>query len=270
MNISDWGCSRQNPSWTLFVQGTRLLLLFPLLLGICSCGSPEIVFNYPEEELDFKLRNLNTPAVYMGSVRDLRPIEQKRGSGHFFTITYPKEGAWAVDPAAVYADALAQDLVQTHLVELVPLRAQADYVLSADLLSLGCKFRRSWNSFLVPSSLGFATGLALGKDTSDRLNVGAVLGAVAMMAVPMSSSNQAEAEVRLTLKDRTGNILWQETCLGEVYDKVYVTATSRQDQELVDDFLPKAVKRCNACLVGQLRQIMIDLGSVTVSDGASE
>ena len=186
---------------------------------------------------------------------------EKTGGGYFMEINYPKEKDWAVDPVVVYAEALAQDVEQTHLVELVPLRAQADYVLSADLLSFGCNFRRTWSSFLVPSSLGFALGLVFGEDASDKVKVGSVLGAAALLAVPMSSRNHAEAEVRLTLKDTTGNILWQQKCLGEVDENVYVAATSRQDQRLVNRSLTKAVKKCNACLVGQLRQVMIELGS---------
>ncbi len=243
-----------NGSWIV-------LLLLLSLLGVGSCGSPSIYFNYPEEELDFQLRHLETPAVYIGTVRDLRSVEQKRGGGHFMEIHFPKDGDWADDPASVYAEALAQDVEQTQLVELVPLRAQADYVLSADLISLGCKFRRSAGSFFTPALLGFAVGMAVGEDTSDRLKMGTALGAVAMMGIPMPSRNQAEAEVRLILKDRTGNILWEATCLGEVDNKVFVAATSRQDQNLVDRSLPQAVKKCNACLVGQLRQVMIELGS---------
>ena len=261
MNQSEKTCDRGTRFSPYFAVGTRLLLLVFLLIGIGSCGSSHIVFNYPNEELDFQLRNLRTPAVYIESVTDMRPAGQKTGGGYFREITFPKEADWAVAPATVYAEALAQDLEQTHLMELVPLRAQADYVLSADLLSLGCKFRRPWSSFLVPGSLGFAVGLAAGSDASDRIKLGAVLGAVGVLAVPMASRNQAEAEVRLTLKDTSGNILWQATCLGEVVDKVHVTATSRQDQNLVDRSLPKAVKKCNACLLGQLRQVVMELGA---------
>ena len=261
MDHSNSARGRRTPQNTSFAARVLFLLLFLLLLGVGSCGCASIVLNYPAENVDFKLRNLKTPAVYIESVTDMRPFEQRRGGGFFMEIAYPKQGDWAVDPATVYAEALVQDVAQTHLVELVPLRGQADYVLSADLLSLGCKFRRSWSSFLVPGTLGFATGAAFGEDTSGRLKRGAVMSAVAIMALPMPSRNQAEAEVRLTLKDRTGNILWQATCLGEVSEKVYVAATSRQDQNLVDRFLPKAVKKCNACLLGQLRQTMIELGS---------
>ena len=37
----------------------------------------------------------------------------------------------------------------------------------------------------------------------------------------MPSMNRAEAEVRLTLKDTTGNVIWQAECLGDVEEKVY-------------------------------------------------
>lgn len=239
-----------------------LLWLLPLLLaGVGSCGHPGIVLKYPSEQVDLQLGNLKTPAVYLESVTDMRSAEQKRGGGNFFRIDYPKQGDWLVDPATAYAEALAQDLEQTRLMELVPLRGQADYVLSADLLSLGCTFRRSGTSYLYPALLGAGVGVAAGGEPSHRVKLGSVLAAVAVMATPMASRNQAEAEVRLTLKDRTGNILWQETCLGETEDRVFVTATSRQDQNLVDRFLPRAVKKCNACLLGQMRQVMIELGS---------
>jgi hypothetical protein len=245
-------------------RGLRLVflgMLFSLLLGAGSCGGPGIVLNYPAEELDFQLRNLKTPALYIESVTDMRSAEQRRGGGHFLRIDYPKQGDWLVDPTTVYAEALAQDVEQTHLVELVPLRGQADYVLSADVLSLGCRFERSWSSYFFPALLGAGVGVAAGDDMSHRVKLGAVLGAVAVMATPMSSKNRAEAEVRLTLKDKTGNVLWQATCLGEMEDRVFVAATSRRDQDLVDRFLPAAIKKCNACLLGQMRQAMIELGS---------
>ena len=63
------------------------------------------------------------------------PAVTAQGQGHFFKITFPKDSAWEVPPAQVYAEALAQDLEQTNLFALVPLRGQAEYVLSADLLS---------------------------------------------------------------------------------------------------------------------------------------
>jgi len=239
----------------------RVLLLLPVLLAWTGCSSQKIVFNYPDEELDFQLRNLRTPAVYLETVTDMRPVEQREGRGHFMGIDYPKDEAWTNPVTQVYAEALAQDVQQTNLVELVPLRGQADYVLSADIMSLGCRFQRTAGTFLLPAVLGGGLGMALGDTDSDRIKMGVALAAVAVLAIPMPSRNRAEAEIRLTLKDRSGDILWQETCLGEFEEKVHATATSRQDQDYVDKHLTKAVKRANGCLLGQMRQFLLENAS---------
>jgi hypothetical protein len=237
-----------------------LVLLLGSLCGLAGCGGGKIVFIYPDEALDFQLRNLKMPAVYIDSVTDMRPAIQRQGRGHFFTITYPKDTSWVVPATQIYAEALAQDLEQTHLVELVPLHAQADYILSLDLLSLSCELHRSPASLLLAGAIGMGAGLALGEDGSDRVKLGTVLAAIGIVAIPVPTSNHAEAEVRLTLKDRTGNIVWQKSCLGEVTETKYITATARQDQQLVDEHLTKAVKRANACLLGQMRQFLLENG----------
>ena len=236
----------------------RILLLLPVLLMLGACTGEKIVFNYPGEEIDFRLANIRTPSVYIDNVTDMRPLHQRQGGGKFLGIDYPADSSWDRPVAQVYAEALAQDTEQTHLVQLVPLRGQADYVLSADILSLGCRFERTAGSFFIPALIGGAMGLALGEDGSDRAKLGAALGAVAVVAVPMPSRNRAEAEVRLTLKDRTGNLLWSKSCLGEYEDRIYAAATSRQDQRFVDEHLTKAVKRANACLLGQMRQFLLE------------
>lgn len=230
-----------------------------LLLGVASCGgNSKIAFIYPDEALDFQVRNLKTPSLYIDSVTDMRPPEQRQGQGHFFTITYPKDDAWEVPATQVYGEALAQDLAQTHLVELVALHAQADYILSADLLSMGCELRRSPAAFLLTGAIGAGAGMAVGDDASHRIKLGAVLAAISMVAIPVPTRNHAEADVRLTLKDRSGNILWQKSCLGELDENKYLTATAREDQQLVNEQLTKAVKRANACLLGQLRQFLLE------------
>ncbi len=247
----------------------RALLLFVLVLvlaGVASCGTQKIVFIYPDEALDFQLRNLKIPAVFVDTVTDMRPARQREGAGPFFTVTYPKDEAWEVPATQIYAEALAQDLQQTHLVELVPFHAQADYILSLDLLSLSCTLKRSPAAFLLTGAIGAGAGMALGSDSSDRLKLGAVLAVVAMAAIPVPTMNHAEAEVRLTLKDRQGNILWQKSCLGEVEEQKYLSATAREDQQLVNEHLTKAVKRANACLVGQLRQFLLDNAKPAATD----
>lgn len=233
-----------------------------LATGLAGCGGPgSITLDYPSQGLDLHLEGLETPRVYIESVDDLRTLEQQRGSGHFLDIHFPKQDDWAQDPTELYAEALARDLEQTQLVELTALRLQADYVISADLLSLGCRMKRSGSSFLVPALVGGSIGALLGDDAGSRARRAAALGAVGVMAIPMPSRAEAVAEVRLTLKDNTGNVLWRERCLGEVDEKVYLTATSRQDQDLLDRTLPKAIRKAHACLLGQLRQELIRLES---------
>lgn len=231
------------------------------LLAAAGCSSDRIVFVYPDEAFDFRYQEGEPPTLYVDGVTDLRPPQQREGQGHFFGISYPKDEAWAVPATQVYAEALAQDLEQTALFELVPLRGEARYVLSADLLSFGCRLERSPWSFLLTGAVGAGVGMAAGDDASHRVKLASALAVVGMMAIPVSTSNKAEAEVRLTLKDPTGDVVWQASCLGEVQASKSITPTARQDQELVNEHLTRAVKRANACLMGQLRQFLVEQGS---------
>ncbi len=241
------------------VNMSRFLALIPLLLLLASCSSEKIIFIYPDEQMDMSLRNMQTPAVYIEDITDMRSLEQRAGDGHFFKIKFPKDESWYRPVSEVYAEALVQDVRQTQLVEIVSLRSEADYILSADILSMGCEFKRSVASFLIPTALGMGAGVAIGEDSSSKVSTGIALSALAILAIPMPAHSEAEAEVRLTLKNVQGDILWQKSCLGTYEDKVYASATARQDQEYVDEFLTVAVKRCNACLVGQMRQALMNL-----------
>jgi hypothetical protein len=233
---------------------TIATLLTVAVLG--GCANDKIVFVYPDEAIGSRYRAGPPPAVYVDSVTDLRPAAQREGQGSFFKITYPKDESWEVPATQIYAEALAQDLQQTALLELVPLRGQAEYVLAADLVSLGCRLERSPWSFALTGALGAGLGLALGDDGSHRTKLAIALGAVAVLAVPVPTTNRAEAEVRLVLRDGSGDIVWQASCRGEYEGKKAVTPTARQDQQLVNEHLTKAVKRANACLLGQLTQFL--------------
>lgn len=239
-------------------QNMALALVLVALLAVAGCGSDKVSFVYPDEAVDFQVRSMKMPAIYIDTVTDMRPPLQREGQGRFFKITYPSDEAWEVPPTQVYAEALAQDLEQTHLVELVPLHSQADYILSVDMLSLGCQLNRSPTTSLIVGALGAGLGYVLGGGDSHATKLAVVGGLVAVLAVPVPTSNKAEAEVRMTLKDLTGNVIWQETCLGEYEAKKYITPTSRQDQELVNEHLTKAVKKANACLLGQLRHEFLE------------
>jgi hypothetical protein len=230
-------------------------VLLPLLGAGCA-GKP-ITFNYPAEEIDFSTRGTATPSVFIDVIRDLRPARQRTGAGILMDVTYPSDEAWESAVVQIYRDALVQDLSQTNLVELVPLLRQADYVLSVDILSLGADLDRNLLNFLLPAAVGFGVGFALGDDSSSSLKYGGVLGVVGMLAIPTPTKHRADAEVRLRLRDADGEEVWERTCLGEVSDSPWLMSTSKDYQKLVDRYLTQAVKRCNACLLGQLRQALI-------------
>ncbi len=235
-----------------------LMAALSLLGALAGCTSEKIIFTYPGEEIDFTLRKMKTPGLYIDMVTDMRPLEQREGPGKFFDIYYPADEDLWYPATQVYAEALAQDVEQTNLVELVPLRAQADYVLSVDLLSMGNNIKRSPMSLLVAGALGGGAGFIFGGSDSHGVKLGVVLGLLSMVALPMPSTNRAECEVRMVLKDYHGEIVWQKSCLGEVENKSYVGMASREDQKWVDELLTKAVKRCNACLLGQMRQALLE------------
>ena len=245
------------------IRVAALAAMAAVLMACGGCGSQRITFIYPNEAVNLSLIGSRTPTIYIDTVTDMRPSVQRAGEGHFLKITFPKDHAWEAPATTIYAEALAQDLEQTGLVELVPLAGQADYRLSADLLSLTCTLQRSATSYVVTGLIGGAVGAFLGGGSGNSVKTG-VAGALAgMMAIPAPTNNHAEAEVRLTLRDRSGEIVWQKTCLGEVEQRSYITPTARQDQELVNRNLTRAVKRADACLFGQLRQVLGDRSKPT-------
>ncbi|PID78802.1 hypothetical protein CSB20_13375 [bacterium DOLZORAL124_64_63] len=239
----------------------RLVALLPILLVLGACSSQKIVFPYPDEQVNLGVEGLRPPALYIDKVTDLRPPEQRAGQGHFMHIRFPKDSSWYRPVTEIYGQALVQDMEQTALAELVAYPEQAEYFLNVDIMSMSCTFDRDVWSFLMPSALGMGLGMLTSDDTSHRISTGVVLSLVALAAIPVPSQSAAEVRLRVTLKDLRGNIVWQENCVGDVGDRVYAAATARQDQQYVDRFLTKAVKRANACLLAQLRPLLLELGT---------
>ncbi len=233
---------------------TMLAVLLGVALLLSSCGGTRVGFPYPAERIEYPGGEANLARVHLGAVVDLRPEEQRDGQGHFVGITYPADSAWERPVELLYREALTRDIAQTRLAELVPLPSQADYELEAEIFSFHARLQRNAGSFLLPLAVGMGGGLLWGEDGSDKVKRGLVLGAAGLMAIPLPAENRAECEVRLTLRDRAGEVVWTQTCIGEIDETVYRAATSRDDRGLAERFLPQAVKRCNACLLGQLRQ----------------
>ncbi len=235
-----------------------LLLCLPLLGLLASCAGQRIGLPYPRERAGAVFADSLPPRVFLGAVEDRRSPEQREGRGMFFNIAFPGDDDWTAPVDRLYREALAQDLAQTRVVELVPLPGQAAYTLSAEIFSLGSQLARSPASFFLPFGAGMMAGMVFGEGGSDKVKLGSVLGLALLMAAPMPSAHRAECEVRLTLRNRAGEVVWQQACLGEIDGRVYVPVTAREDRKLAEKHLPRAVKRCNACLLGQLRGFLAE------------
>lgn len=226
-----------------------------------SCSRPQIDFPYPAEEISYPVLGSRLPTVCIGSVIDARPEEQRRGAGHYVGVTYPADKYWRAPVDVLYGDALTRDIRQTRLAEIVPLAGQAEYLLEAEIHSFHGRLQRNGLSFLLPPALGMTVGMVWGDDSSSKLKRGLLSSFLAYAALPMPASNRAECEVTLTLRDKAGDVVWRQTCIGEIDDTVYTEATSRDDKKLAERYLPQAVKRCNACLLGQMRQFFFGSGA---------
>jgi len=226
------------------------------LCCLASCSQQKVGFPYPAEMIVYPGLGDELPRLHITSVSDSRPAVQRNGEGHFTGITFPSDASWEPPVADIYHRALAQDITQTQLAELTPLPGQAAYTLEAVIHSFHCRMERSGASFFLPPAIGMLGGFVWGDDTSSRLKRGAVLGVVALGIVPVPLHVRAEAEVEMILRDQVGDVVWREVCIGEVEDDRGQPASARPDKQLAERYMPQAVKRCNACLLGQLRQFL--------------
>jgi len=233
-----------------------LAVLLAVVCGLSACSTQKMDFPYPSERIVYPGLGAELTRLHIASVVDRRPEAQREGEGHFTRITFPSDANWEPPVAEIYRSALAQDISQTELAELTPLPSQARYTVEAVIHSLHCRMDRSGASFLLPPAIGMMGGFLWGDDTSSRIKRGAVLGVVALGVIPLPMNVRAEAEVELILRDEAGEVVWREVCIGDIEDGRSVPLTSRPDKQLAERYLPQAVKRCNACLLGQLRQFL--------------
>ncbi len=233
-----------------------LAVLGLMALATGCGGGKSATFNYPSESMAFPPLGDDTPTLFVEFVNDLRPGSQRSGEGGLATYRFPSDENWDAPVNMIYYQALVQDLTQTNLVEIVPLRSQADYVLEVDLNHMGVKISRSAAGFGVTAIVGGAIGYAISRNAA-----GAAVGAVAGIgAIPVPAKLRAVCEVNLRVYDREGELFWERTCLGEITKSKWEGLTARNDQKWVDEYLTVAVKRCNACLLGQLRQALVEAG----------
>ncbi len=235
----------------------RRLILVALVL-LAGCSRAPVVFNYPDENVVFPEQGRVRAKLFVEFINDMRPAEEREGAGKFTTVHFPADDEWDRPVTRIYYEALVKDLQQTQLVELVPMRSQADYVLEVDLLQLGAKVSRSAGSYVMAAAVGAGLGYVLTQSAGGAA-VGAVVGIGAM---PVPGRMHAVTEARLKLFDAAREPFWDRTCLGEQVKDMWTGVTARSDQEWVDQYLTVAVKRCNACLLGQLRQALLAEGEI--------
>ncbi len=233
----------------------RRLILVALVL-LAGCSRAPIVFHYPDENVVFPEQGRARAKLFVEFINDMRPAEARDGEGKYTTVYFPADDEWDRPVTRIYYEALVKDLQQTQLVELVPMRSQADYVMEVDLLQLGAKMTRSAGGYAMAVAAGAGLGYILTQSAG-----GAVIGAVVGIgAMPVPGRMHAVTEARLRIYDAAHEPFWDRTCLGEQVKDIWTGVTARADQEWVDQYLTVAVKRCNACLLGQLRQALLAEG----------
>ena len=244
-----------------------VLTLVVLITPLCGCGGGgRVSFHYPGESMMYPTLGEEPPALFVEFVNDLRPDTQRGGTGGLATYRFPSDENWDASVAQVYYQALVQDLTHTDLLQVVPLRSQADYIVEVDLQHMGCKVTRRAAGYLLTGAMGAAVGYAVSGGGAGATAVGAVLG---IGAIPVPTRLRAVCEVRLRVYDTSHEPFWEQTCLGEITKDVWDGLTSRKDQQWVDEYLTVAVKRCNACLLGQLRQALVEAEGAAGADGES-
>lgn len=230
-----------------------LVLALPLVTG---CNDYRVRFLYPRENRGDFFEERPDVALYVAEPEDLRPSTERKGRGFINTLHFPSDDKLDQPPSRIVLRALLQDLDQTRVASLVRSPDRADYVLSSQLLSMTTKIERPLSAWAVPLAAGVMVGVLSGIGSDGGAShmvktglVGVVLGTV----LPAPARTTGQVEVRLELREReTNNVVWSTTCSGSYQKTIRLSMSAREDQRIAEDFLPRALKRANACAVGQL------------------
>lgn len=246
-----------------FLRKTLVVAVFAaVVLSTAGCNDYRVRFLYPRENRGDFFNARPDVALYVAEPEDLRPSGQRNGSGFFSTLQFPSDDKLEQPPSRIVLRALLQDLNQTRVAALVRNPDNADYVLSSQLLSMTTRLERPLRAWAVPAAVGLAVGglSSIGSDggTSHFIKTGLV-GSVLGTMLPAPAETTGEVKVRLELRDRdTNELLFETTCTGEYRKTITLSLSAREDQRIAEDFLPRALKRANACAVGQLYAFLSD------------
>jgi len=236
----------------------RLFLSLSIVIAAVAaagCGNDyRVRFLYPREGASNTFHENPPYALFVSEPQDLRPSDQRQGRGRFITLHFPSDEKLDRPASQIVRRALMQDLLQTRMASLVQNPANADYVLTSQLLSMTTRLSRPPSAWIYPLATGVAAGTIgyLDVDTSHGIKLGLV-GAFLGTFLPAPARTEAIVEVRLELRDReTDELVWSTNCTGSHRRMIRLGLTAREDKRIAEDFLPKALKKANACAVGQL------------------
>ncbi len=226
-----------------------------LLLG--GCAKYTVYLHYPQESGNIFTEQPST-SIFVAEPVDLRSQKEREGKGAFISLRFPADDRLDVPMADVARRAIMQDILATRVARLVQNPENADYLLNTQVLSMTTHVHRSGKQFIVPLLTGVGIGVAAGAGTS--LSHGLKWGAVGVLLgtfIPLPTPTEGVVELRMELRDRlTEEVVWSTVCKGVEKDKVSMSISARKDKKLAERFLPKALKRANACAVGQLYQYL--------------
>jgi len=234
----------------------RILLLVAIFALLAGCNDYRVRFLYPREGRGAFFNERPEVSLYVAEPVDLRPSAEREGNGWLMTRHFPADKHLEQAATRISMRALLQDLNQTQLAVLVRNPDNADYLLETRLMHMTTELHRPLTAWAVPLAAGVAVGAlaSIGSDggLSHFLKTGAI-GVVIGLMFPAPADVRGYVRLELDLvSQETGEVVFQTSCEGEVARSMGISMASRDDQKLVEDFLPRALKRANACAVGQL------------------
>lgn len=241
------------PRLVLLVLMVQSVAVLSMLAG---CNDYRVRFLYPREGRGAYFNERPEVSIYVAEPVDLRPSAEREGKGWLVTRHFPGDEHLDQPAARLTMRALLQDLNQTQLAVLVRNPENADYRLETRLLHLTTELHRPLTAWAVPLASGVAVGAlaSIGSDggASHFFKTGAI-GVLIGTMFPAPADLRGHARLELDLVSQsTGELVWTTSCEGEFTRSMAISMASRDDQPLAEDFLPKALKRANACAVGQL------------------
>ncbi len=239
----------------------RTPILFGVMIALGSillsgCNDYRMRFVYPRENRGDFFDAEPTFSLFVAEPQDLRPSRQRRGAGVLHSLYFPGDEKLDQPMSRIVLRALLQDLNQTRVASLVQNPKRADYELRTQLLSMTTHLKRPAGAWAIPLATGVAVGvgMSLGSDggMSDGVKTGLV-GALLGTLLPAPAPTEARVSMRLELYESASEtVVWSTECEGVYRKSLRLSLSARKDKEIAEEFLPKALKRANACAVGQL------------------